>query len=97
MKRRRSYAFSHRGAHFCLRRVGEEGRFDVASRSETPKPAAKTTNSNCCDRAVAQVKHHPNNPGERTVLKKLLSTEQISKKGIKLILKTIGNRKGDCA
>ena len=25
------------------------------------------------------------------------STEQISKKGIKLILKTIGNRKGDCA
>ena len=35
------------------------------------RPAAKTTNSNCCDRAVAQVKQHPNNPGERTVLKKL--------------------------
>ena len=30
-------------------------------------------------------------PGERTA-----STEQISKKGIKLILKTIGNRKADC-
>ena len=50
------------------RGLGEEGRFNVASRSETAKPAAKTTNSNCCDRAVAQVKQHPNNPGERTVL-----------------------------
>ena len=40
------------------RGLGEEGRFDVASRSETPKPPAKTTNSNCCDRAVAQVKQH---------------------------------------
>ena len=39
VKRRRSYAFSHRGAHFCLKGVGEdvEGRFDVAARSETPK------------------------------------------------------------
>ena len=56
---------------------------------------AKTTNSNSCDRAVAQVKYrstYPNNPGEWTA-----STEEISKKGIKLILKTIGNRKGDCA
>ena len=79
------------------RGLGEEGRFDVAARSETPKP----TNSNCCDRAVdpsnaAHVKQHistyPNSLGERTA-----STEQISKKGIKLILKTIGNRKGDCA
>ena len=34
----------------------------------------------------------PNNPGERTA-----SAEQVLKKGIKLILKTIGNRKGDCA
>ena len=56
---------------------------------------AKTTNSNSCDRAVAQVKYrstYPNNLGEGTA-----STEEISKKGIKLILKTIGNRKGDCA
>ena len=56
---------------------------------------AKTTNSNSCDRAVAQVKYrstYPNNPGEWTT-----STEEISKKGIKLILKTVGNRKGDCA
>ena len=36
---------------------------------------------------------YPNNRGERTAS----TTEQISKKGIKLILKTIGNRKGDCA
>ena len=56
---------------------------------------SQTTNSNSCDRAVAQVKYrstYPNNPGEWTA-----STEEISKKGIKLILKTIGNRKGDCA
>ena len=56
---------------------------------------SQTTNSNSCDRAVAQVKYrstYPNNPGEWTA-----STEEISKKGIKLILKTIGNRNGDCA
>ena len=98
VKKRRSYAFSHRGAHFCLRRGwGKRGDFTWLPTVKHQRRAAKTTNSNCCDRAVAQVKQHPNNPGERTVLKKLLSTEQISKKGIKLILKTIGNRKGDCA
>ena len=38
LERRLSYAFSHRGAHFCVERgLGEEGRFDVASRCETPK------------------------------------------------------------
>ena len=45
---------------------GEEGRFDMAARSETPKPPAKTTtiNSNSCDRAAAQVKEHkPEQPG----------------------------------
>ena len=42
---------------------------------------------------MAQVKQHiPEQPVERTA-----STDQILKKGIKLILKTIGNRKGDCA
>ena len=42
MKRRRSYAFSHRGAHFCLRGGwGKEGRFDVAARSESPKPTCQ--------------------------------------------------------
>ena len=46
------------------RPYGEEGRFDVAARSETPKPPAKTTNSNSCDREVAQVKDHkPEQPG----------------------------------
>ena len=46
------------------RGLGEEGRFDVAARSETPNPPAKTTNSNCCDHAVAQVKvHKPAQPG----------------------------------
>ena len=46
---------------------GEEGRFDVAARSETPKPPAKTTNSNSCDRAAAQVYYKkedkPEQPG----------------------------------
>ena len=43
---------------------GEEGRFDVATRSQTPKPPAKTANSNSCDRAAAQVKEHkPEQPG----------------------------------
>ena len=98
MKKRRSYAFSHRGAHFCLRGGwGKRGDLTWHPAVKHQRPAAKTTNSNCFDRAVDQVKQHPNNPGEKTVLKKLLSTEQISKKGIKLILKTIGNRKGDCA
>ena len=59
------------------------------------RPAAKTTNSNCCDRAVAQVKQRPNNQGETS--ERTASTDQMSKKGIKFILKTIGNRKGDCA
>ena len=43
-KRRRSYAFSHRyrGAHFCLRGGwGKRGRFDVVSRSETPKTSCQ--------------------------------------------------------
>ena len=83
---------------FCLRRGwGKRGDLTWHPAVKHQRPAAKTTNSNFCDHAVAQVKQHPNNPGERTVLKKFQSTEQISKKGIKLILKTIGNRKGDCA
>ena len=39
------------------RPYGEEGRFDVAARSDTP-------NSNSCDHVVAQVKDHkPEQPG----------------------------------
>ena len=38
--------------------VGEEGRLDLASRRETAKPSCQSrTNSNCCDRAVAQAAH----------------------------------------
>ena len=36
-----AYAFSHRGAHLFERGLGEEGRFDVAARSETPKPTCQ--------------------------------------------------------
>ena len=58
VKRRRSHAFSHRGAHFCLRGVvGKRKRFGVAARSEPPKPsAAKATNSDSCGRAEVQLK-----------------------------------------
>ena len=75
---------------------GKRGDLTCHPAVKHQRPAAKTTNNNCCDHAAAQVKQHPNNPGERTV-SYYWSTEQISKKGIKLILKTIGNRKGDCA
>ena len=45
-----AYAFScmlspivirDRGAHFCLRGLGEEGRIDVAPRSQTPKTSCQ--------------------------------------------------------
>ena len=51
---------------------GKRGDFTWLPAVKHQRPSAKTTNSHCCDRAVAQVKQHPNNPGERTVLKKLL-------------------------
>ena len=65
VKRRRSYAFSHRGAHFCLRGGwGKGGDLMWHPAVKHQRPAAKTTNSNCCDRAVAQVKQHiPEQPG----------------------------------
>ena len=67
VKRRRSYAFSHRGAHFCLRGGwGKRGDLMCHPAVKHQRPAAKTTNSNCCDRAVAQVKQHmlvPEQPG----------------------------------
>ena len=80
VKRRLSYAFSRRGAHFCLRRtLGNERRSDVAANNEHQSPAAKTTNSNSCDLAVAQVKlvklHIPKQRSERTA-----SAEPKSKK-----------------
>ena len=86
---------------FCLRGGwGKRGDLTWHPAVKHQRPAAKTTNSNCCDRAAAQVKQHsstywPEQPGWKTASSR--STEQISKKGIKLILKTIGNRKGDCA
>ena len=60
-KRRRSYmyAFSHRdrGAHFCLRGGwGKRGYLTWHPAVKHQRPAAKTTNSNCCDCAAAQVK-----------------------------------------
>ena len=65
VKRRRSYAFSHRGEHFCLRRGwGKRGDLTWQPAVKHQRPAAKATNSNCCDRAAAQVKQHiPEQPG----------------------------------
>ena len=63
------YAFSHRddGAHFwfCLRGGwGKSGDLTWHPAVKHQRPAAKTTNSNCCDRAAAQVKQHiPEQPG----------------------------------
>ena len=68
--------------------------YAYASTRSEPAPAvecskcmtSQNTNSNSCDRAVAQVKYrstYPNNPGWTA------STEEISKKGIKLILKLL--------
>ena len=61
------YAFSHRdhGAHFCLRRGwGKRGDLTWHPAVKHQRPAAKTTNSNCCDRASAQVNQHiPDQPG----------------------------------
>ena len=53
------YAFSHRdrGAHFCLRGGwGKRGDLTWHPAVKHQRPAAKTTNSKCCDRAAAQVK-----------------------------------------
>ena len=98
--RQRSYAFSHRGAHFCL--IGDwEKRGDLIW--QTVKPYSETPNRTSCQNhkhqllrphsgRTRQSSTYPNNRGERTV-----STEKISKKGIKLIIKTIANRKGNCA
>ena len=76
------------------RGLGEEGRFDVAARSETPKPSCQSHKQQLLRprSGPSKAAHTRTAQGERTA-----STEQISKKGIKLILKTIGNRKGDCA
>ena len=74
-KRRRSYlyvcflmyAFSHRdhGTHFFLRGGwGKRGDLTWHPAVKHQRPAAKTTNSNCCDCAAAQVKQHiPEQPG----------------------------------
>ena len=51
-ERRQSYAFSHRGAHFCLKGGWQKReRFDVAGAVNHQSPAAKATNSDRCGRA----------------------------------------------
>ena len=78
------------------RGLGEEGRFDVASRSQTPKTSCQNHKQQLLRPRSGPSKVAHNNRVEKQQLRSR-STEQISKKGIKLILKTIGNRKGDCA
>ena len=71
--------FSHRGAHFRLREVwGKRGDLTWQPAVKHQRPAAKATNSNCCDRAVAQVKQHiPEQPRgkEQQVLSKYRKKE----------------------
>ena len=61
------YALSHRdhGAQFCLRGGwGKRGDLTWHPAVKHQRPAAKTTNINCCVRAAAQVKQHtPEQPG----------------------------------
>ena len=57
------YAFSHRdhGAHFFERGLGEEGRFDVASRSQKPKTTCQNHKQQLLrprSGPAAQVKQH---------------------------------------
>ena len=65
-------------SHFCLRGGwGKRGdlTWQPAVKYQSP---AKATNSNCCDRAVAQVKQHiPEQPGgkEQQVLSKYRKKE----------------------
>ena len=60
-----AYAFSHRGAPLCLRGDwGKRGDLTWQPAVKHQNPPAKTTNSNSCDHAVAQVKvHKPAQPG----------------------------------
>ena len=73
--------------------VGGRGEISRGSpqwntKDQLPKPQTATV-------ATAQrPKNIPEQPGWKN---SKWSAEQISKKGIKFILKTIGNRKGDCA
>ena len=46
------------------RGLGKRGDLTWQTAMKHQRPAAKTTNSNCCDRAAAQVKQHiPEQPG----------------------------------
>ena len=72
----------------------KRGNVAVVARRETPMPICEAASSDNGDRAAAQVKEH------------ICGTEgwkysdywvNIEKKGIKLLPKTIGNRKEDCA
>ena len=93
VKRWWSCAFSHRWAHLglCLRGCwGERERFDMVACSEKRKPS-------CQSHKQRQLRPRSVPSKERTPQQRTASTaEPISKKGIKLIPKTIGNRKGDC-
>ena len=74
---------------------GEERKFDVLSRSKAPKTSCQNHKQQLLrPRSGPSKAAIPEQPGERTAS---TSTQQILKKGIKVIPKTIGNRKRDCA
>ena len=56
---RRALGCEETTVHFCLRGGwGKRGDLTWHPAVKQQRPAAKTTNINCCDRAVAQVKQH---------------------------------------
>ena len=79
------------------RGLGEEGRFDVAARSETPKTSCQNRKQQ-----LLRPRSGPSLSKAAHTRTTRVKEQQVNywaniKKGIKLILKTIGNRKGDCA
>ena len=69
---------------------GERERFEMAASSKTRKPS-------CQSPKQRQLRPRSGSSKEGIPQQRTASTEPISRKGIKLTPKTIGNRKRDCA
>ena len=68
------------------------------TKDQLPKPQTATlATARSGPSKAAHVKHHiPEQPGWNTERTASSQLSKLSKKGVKLVLKTIGNRKGDC-
>ena len=72
------------------RGLGKEGRFDMAARSETPKPSCQSHKQQ-----LLRPRSGPSKAAPGTTRGK--EQQVLSKYRKKGIMKTIGSRKGDCA